>query len=755
MTVGGSNYGEMSSASSEVAPIFFIIYMLLFFVVLLNMFISIIGINYEETVEIIEQDQKKDEENGHSPPSTIDMVKNELQRAYDELKKTLPPDTQSKDVEAKMSLLYRIFSKAVWMQFSTTPESERKENAAKTEETKKIEDADQRRNKEEVKGSVGSERGEPLRQIFGSYSRSMLAGKRLDTMEELNKNEQTLAQIEKGQVSMWMSTLENALLKKSNGTLSIAHLIKGAYKCRTEIEFYPKESIGDLKPAVSQFVFERNMSYVQRRSWDSASLSQKYEYWCGMDVKYSVYYETEAARALEILGPPPEPLLCPTPDPQSQPTPAPNPEQKESKKPAEELLPPPEAPSPVTANPAAAHVAESLGAGKPVEEEKKAEDIIAAERETKKEEEEETPQHDKSLASADISVEMASSEPLVPTLGGVTLKSMFLSPAYNSKYSRMVSPLQWSYWNGLPLEQKVEFWVFHLSGKQRAKLWARMDFAKVRIHDWFLPLFPFTQPLNDTLEPTLDLVWNSMSRWVEAEMDIGAEKKKEKMEGKTQSKEENEKGKQGIAELFPTMGRPNIELVLKSQVLNRNNIFPKTLLLDLLHSKERKWLEGLRAKFVTELREYREKKEALAAAQMSGTQIREEEEKKDTKKVGQRTKPSSCLARCMAKKEEVQEHKNSDLPVEKLRETAIKSGVEFCKAFKSMTTRIFRRSVARRRPNGLLAASGLLRSSGNTTLRYIRPIGNLLQRNVGQSAQLHRQTPGHRGRHHRKCAIIP
>ncbi len=524
MTVGGSSYGEMSDASQEMAPIFFVVFMLLFFVVLLNMFISIIGVNYEETVDIIASDEK-----GHTPPGAVDMIKNEVQRAFDEIAVTMTDDLEKAEsssddkaldtfranVANKLPLLYRIFSKVLGMRFIVrvkAPEAEKRGQTPgrspteprHTEELKESETDELRRNSD-GNARAQNDRGELVTPILGSFLRSGLTGRRVDSMEEIVKNEQTLGEIEKDQVSMWMSMLEKMLRTKSESELSITDLVKRSYKNETRIEFYPTKSIEDLKPRTREFVFAPSRSRVQRELWNKAKMPRKYEFWCGLDTVYSEYYDIENSHAGTTPLPPAS--MAPSPEKESVPVAAA----------AVEAAVAATSNSPPTANPVATIVAAAMGANVtpnpdvsgPGHEEK-----VDAIFENLNIVEEEEKKGSESVSKSEVeesSIEVTTTQPLAPKLGNVTLKGMFFSPEYNSMYSRIASPLQWDYWNSMLTAQKAEFWLFYLTGKQRVRLWSRMRFSRAGIQDYMTRVFPESELLQSP-DLTLELIWKSMVR---------------------------------------------------------------------------------------------------------------------------------------------------------------------------------------------------------------------------------------------------
>ena len=82
------------------------------------------------------------------------------------------------------------------------------------------------------------------------------------------------------------------------------------------------------------------------------------------------------------------------------------------------------------------------------------------------------------------SLEEGNFRPLVPRIGNVMIKGMLNSPEYCSNYSRMVSSVQFEYWNILSISEKIEFWLFYLTGKQRIKLWNKMKFCEKTVNKY-------------------------------------------------------------------------------------------------------------------------------------------------------------------------------------------------------------------------------------------------------------------------------
>jgi len=73
---------------------------------------------------------------------------------------------------------------------------------------------------------------------------------------------------------------------------------------------------------------------------------------------------------------------------------------------------------------------------------------------------------------------------LAPPIGGITLEGMFQSPEYKSNYAMVNSLLEWRYWNDMKIEDKLAMWIFYFTGKQRVKLWKRMQFSKEGMSDY-------------------------------------------------------------------------------------------------------------------------------------------------------------------------------------------------------------------------------------------------------------------------------
>eukprot|EP00826_Nyctotherus_ovalis_P054706 TRINITY_DN7187_c0_g5_i1.p1 TRINITY_DN7187_c0_g5~~TRINITY_DN7187_c0_g5_i1.p1 ORF type:complete len:139 (+),score=24.63 TRINITY_DN7187_c0_g5_i1:437-853(+) len=61
---------------------------------------------------------------------------------------------------------------------------------------------------------------------------------------------------------------------------------------------------------------------------------------------------------------------------------------------------------------------------------------------------------------------------------------MFQSQEYRSTYAVAVSLAEWQYWNDMKMEDKIAMWILHFTGKQRAKVWKRMQFSTAGINDY-------------------------------------------------------------------------------------------------------------------------------------------------------------------------------------------------------------------------------------------------------------------------------
>lgn len=95
-----------------------------------------------------------------------------------------------------------------------------------------------------------------------------------------------------------------------------------------------------------------------------------------------------------------------------------------------------------------------------------------------------------SLRSDEIESSLSDQEPrenhlqLVPPVGGITLEGMFQSQEYRSTYAVAVSLAEWQYWNDMNVEDKIAMWILLFTGKQRAKVWKRMQFSKAGVNDY-------------------------------------------------------------------------------------------------------------------------------------------------------------------------------------------------------------------------------------------------------------------------------
>eukprot|EP01022_Parablepharisma_sp_SALTPOND_P001536 TRINITY_DN1066_c0_g1_i2.p2 TRINITY_DN1066_c0_g1~~TRINITY_DN1066_c0_g1_i2.p2 ORF type:complete len:687 (+),score=84.35 TRINITY_DN1066_c0_g1_i2:6445-8505(+) len=509
MSVGGTDYPLMQKAHETIAPIFFVIFILLFFIVLFNMFTSIIGVNYEETVEDIEK-----EEEGNPPKRIVDLIENELQREFDEISENekpkegeARPEDYKERIIAKMPILYRIFAKLISKKF------DEQKSVGPDSSTKEIRPADDPKQDQKVSLSHQKEDSETVSPLLENFLRKMNKQKQEGTGSI--EDEQDLSELEKDQITVWMETLDKVLFERSERKLRTFDLIKVSADKEADVEFYPKERIDDLSEDVKEFVFASKMSRTQVNMWDKYSsntgnetntrceLQNKYKYWIGMDALFSEYYDTETvkddarslARSKTIA---------------------------KWKRSGHEFSP--------TRNITAIKIkgVDEKDEVKDNNKEQKGKENTEEKKEKDKSEEAEsvmTPVclynktnqqegeiliNEENPSMSDVHIEIATGVPLVPKRGNLTSKGMFISPEYTSKYAQSASTLQRLYWEKLCMTEKIKFWLFYLTGKQRAKLWTSMKFSDTALNDYLKSQIPLLKlPEKENL--SLQVVWERLT----------------------------------------------------------------------------------------------------------------------------------------------------------------------------------------------------------------------------------------------------
>lgn len=292
MTVGGYDYQSMANANPIIAPIYFVIFIILFFLIILNMFISIIGVAYEDTME----EEMKD----HEEKSTKQLILNELLRQYNEIvqkledkKNTAIKENKVEEFEdecvKKLPILYRIFQKIFSVKLGLPKQGKDKEENAVNK--KSMKSNNKKGDSKGVKHRKGEEKQEENpNPILGYFLKGKEEGKCKEKLDEKIKEENYLEAIDKDQRVLWLSMLESKLYEKTDRKIRLTDFIKKQYQNETSIEFYPKQKVEQLSDQVKCFVYEDPKSMLQEKMWDEADLDMKYEYWCGMDAVFAENY---------------------------------------------------------------------------------------------------------------------------------------------------------------------------------------------------------------------------------------------------------------------------------------------------------------------------------------------------------------------------------------------------------------------------------------------------------------------------------
>eukprot|EP01022_Parablepharisma_sp_SALTPOND_P016392 TRINITY_DN238_c0_g2_i1.p2 TRINITY_DN238_c0_g2~~TRINITY_DN238_c0_g2_i1.p2 ORF type:complete len:497 (+),score=81.76 TRINITY_DN238_c0_g2_i1:3949-5439(+) len=388
----------MLKANPYVAPIYFIVFALCFYLILLNMFIAIIGVYYEETMREIGEEEK-----GKVLPSTQQVIENELKRAFNEIVEGLDEErkkAKSKEEKEQFRLLavsklpftYRMFAKLLGTEFVLPKKTKVVHKVEELPfEEEKVEESKQ--DSEQSKDENDEVSVPPLIQDFLAQTAKYKGAYQED------KN---FPELEQGKATLWLATLESTVANNPSYKGLFHSLIKCPPTSEVSIEFYPKSQIDNLTASVKDFLFTPKRSKAQKEIWAKADLSTKYSYWCGMDAVYSEYYHSEAI--YERVSSPKESLS--------------------------DIDPP-----------------ESVVMSHQLEESKEGLHIIG-------------------------------NKLLGPAIGNVTLKEMFNSAEYKSNYATIGPLIQWQYWKEMSVEDKIGLWIFHFTGKQRVRLWKRMEFSK-------------------------------------------------------------------------------------------------------------------------------------------------------------------------------------------------------------------------------------------------------------------------------------
>eukprot|EP00826_Nyctotherus_ovalis_P052450 TRINITY_DN6644_c0_g1_i8.p1 TRINITY_DN6644_c0_g1~~TRINITY_DN6644_c0_g1_i8.p1 ORF type:complete len:667 (-),score=260.70 TRINITY_DN6644_c0_g1_i8:2874-4874(-) len=378
------------------------------------------------------------------------------------------------------------------------------------------------------------------------------SAKVVNNVDEMIVKDREMNEIEKAQVAQWMSILESILKYKSNNEVNVFDLVKRSYDKEIEVEFYPRQTVDDLKDNIKDFVYSTRMSLKQKGAWDEADLAQKYEYWCGMDVIHSEYYNRREERlgrkektgskrtdsaeindekvTIEEIKDDSRKISSEDKKDESKvdkeehdskqalinedensDSDASNKEEEEGDKEEKKL----EGNKGEDSN--------REGSKKEdIEEEKKESQVelesidVKVKKTSEKasklrgdfvEETESVPESESLLSESVNSIDIPAGAPLVPRQGDLTLKGMIISPEYTSNYARRVSFIQFDYWNMLTIPEKIEFWLFHLTGKQRVKLWACMKFSDRTVKEYV------DEQLGDIRDQTTLLsVWEYLSQ---------------------------------------------------------------------------------------------------------------------------------------------------------------------------------------------------------------------------------------------------
>lgn len=297
MTVGGYDYTSMSNASPIIAPIYFVVFIILFFLIILNMFISIIGVAYEDTMG----EEMKD----HKSKSTKELIENELRRFFRNIIASLDEENRKKiknslkdskemtelkqECMSKLPILYRIFRKILNTELRMGEDS--KDGGLNKKEEKKSNMQSKQGDKKGVHRSKRrEEKKEQMNPILGYFVKGKDGGCK-EKLDEKIREENYLEAVDKDQRVMWLSMLENKLYEKTDRKVKLTDFIKRQFKNETSIEFYPKLQAVQLSDEVKRFVFEDPKSMIQEKLWVEADVKTKYAYWCGLDIVFAENYK--------------------------------------------------------------------------------------------------------------------------------------------------------------------------------------------------------------------------------------------------------------------------------------------------------------------------------------------------------------------------------------------------------------------------------------------------------------------------------
>lgn len=516
MSAGDFGYDELKAADYIFAPIFFVIFCLLFYVVLLGIIKAIVAVGHERTMYAVASD-----EHGEGTESVIQTVKNELRRQFAELARTTQNAGKTvlreSDIVSLMPLISRVFSKLFRMKYGLNGIISA-ENKVKEEVEKSPEKYESLVNDSEPKMTS------TVSPMAVTFLKNMSL---INNPKEMIVKDKEMNEVERAQAIMWMSALESTLKQKLKDGTGIFDLIKRSCDNEIVMEFYPKETLDDLKDHVKNFIYATRMSVQQKQAWDNGNLAKKYEYWCGMDTVHSEYYNNTAEEniiACRYLSTSEELRNSKN----SESIIRVNGEAKSEKKEANHDY----------GNRQYGNNEEKFnGKGKDEaneckvynvkEEDNKAEENNNnednGEQENNKGESKvkenrgDVVEEMKSFAISEssqssISLNIPNGIPLVPPQGNITFKNMLTSLEYTSNYAQRISSIQFDYWNTLTLNEKIEFWLFHLTGKQRVKLWTTMRFCKTTVIEYINTNLPKVgvQGLHD--------VWKYLSNVVKEDL---------------------------------------------------------------------------------------------------------------------------------------------------------------------------------------------------------------------------------------------
>jgi hypothetical protein len=464
------------------------------------MFTAIVAVSYEETMETVISDER-----GEKPKGIIKTIECELQRKFNEI----APTTERKGttlmqinfIISKMPLSYRIFNKI--LRFNFSPDIIKRENKKEKE-----------KNEENEGSSISCSEPKLPSQVNPMIDRFLKNTNAVNNVEEVIEKDKELNEIEKGQVALWMTMLESILKYKSNNEMEVFDLVRKSYDREITIEFYPKRTVDDLQPHVKDFVYSSRMSMKQKRAWKEADLVKKYEYWCGMDVIHSEYYNKgkQAQREEEkVLV---KQLSNEDDGGRTRIVEIKDDSRKEEKNKRNEKLEESNSRQALASEDKNDKPNESKIDGDNSKKEENSSILVKKESEKMKtigEDIEETKSlgvSNDEVSESMISIEIANGTPLIPREGDLTLKGMISSPEYTSNYAKCISSIQFEYWKTLTITEKIEFWLFHLTGKQRVKLWICMKFSQKVIQEYVNAQIPCITKQ----EPNLHDVWSYLNQ---------------------------------------------------------------------------------------------------------------------------------------------------------------------------------------------------------------------------------------------------